>query len=74
MAPKSVIEEALALSPQDRLELVERLWDSLQEELDSFPVAEGWADVLDRRAEEMESDPALGRRWEDVKAHHSPDQ
>ena len=53
-----------ALSPEERLELLERLWDSLDPE--EVPLTEAQRAELKRRVDRMERDGAPGRTWDEV--------
>lgn len=54
------------LNTQDRLQLIERIWDSLStESLPSIP--ESHRVELDERLAEAEANPTLGSPWEDVR-------
>ncbi len=52
------------LSPEERIQLAEELWDSLEPE--EFPIAEELGAELDRRLERHRQDPGRGRPAEDV--------
>lgn len=56
------------LSPEERLDLIEELWDSLSKDAAGIPLTEAQADELDRRLAEMEEDDSLGIPWETVLA------
>jgi putative addiction module component (TIGR02574 family) len=56
------------LSPEERLDLIEELWDSLSADPARIPLTEAQADELDRRLAEMEQDDSLGIPWETVLA------
>jgi putative addiction module component (TIGR02574 family) len=56
------------LSPEERLDLIEELWDSLSTDPARIPLTEAQADELDRRSAEMEQDDSLGIPWETVLA------
>jgi putative addiction module component (TIGR02574 family) len=56
------------LSPEERLDLIEELWDSLSTDPARIPLTEAQADELDRRLAEMEQDDSLGIPWETVLA------
>lgn len=75
MAVESLVDEALTLPAAERLRLVERLWDSLREDLQAnpagLPLSDEQLQALDRRAAEMELNPRLGSSWEAVKARLS---
>jgi putative addiction module component (TIGR02574 family) len=72
MAAESLLDKALALPSRERLELVGRLWESLQMDPEAFPLTEEQRQTLDRREQEMEKDPQLGSSWQDVKARVWP--
>jgi putative addiction module component (TIGR02574 family) len=55
------------LSPKERLELLETLWDSL-EPSEAAPVTPELAEELERRSAEAAADPEGGRDWSQVKA------
>ena len=56
------------LSPQERLELIEELWDSLSQDPSSIPLTNAQAKELDRRLDEMDKDNTLGIPWDTVLA------
>lgn len=53
------------LSAKQRLELLERLWDSLSEE--DIPLTDAQRAELDRRLEDMERNPGDAEPWEVVR-------
>jgi putative addiction module component (TIGR02574 family) len=52
------------LSPEERLELIEELWDSLSEE--DVKLTPGQLEELERRRARLERDGPRGRPWRDV--------
>ena len=56
------------LSPEERLDLIEELWDSLSTDPGKIPLTEAQANELDRRLAEMDQDDSLGIPWETVLA------
>ena len=52
------------LSPEERLNLIEHLWDSLGD--DDVPLTAAQRDELDRRLDDMERGEVTGIPWEDV--------
>jgi putative addiction module component (TIGR02574 family) len=54
------------LSPRERLELIGRLWDSLDD--DDVPVTPARADELDRRLETADADLSESVSWESLRA------
>ena len=55
------------LSPSERIELIEALWDSL-DPADAAPITPELAEELERRSAEAGSDPGAGRSWDEVHA------
>lgn len=56
------------LSPDDRLKLMEEIWDSLAAEADRAPLTDAQRQDLQRRIAAYEANPKAGSSWEDVKA------
>ena len=54
------------LSPQERLELIERLWESLRESPDALPLTEAQRAELDRRLDDLDREGPVGIPWEEV--------
>ena len=58
------------LSPDERLELLEELWESLRQDPDNVPLTSAQQVELDRRLDELESDVSggeeLGIPWDVV--------
>jgi putative addiction module component (TIGR02574 family) len=61
-----LLAEALKLSPSDRLELIEALWDTLSE--DDIPVTPEERALLDERLADLERNPDAQSSWPEVKA------
>ena len=55
------------LSPSERLQLVEDLWDDLAATPDAIPVHAWHKDELDRRKANLLKNPASGLSWEEVR-------
>ena len=55
------------LSPPEKLQLVEDLWDDLASTPSEIPVHEWQKEELDRRKANLMSRPALGLSWDEVK-------
>ncbi len=60
-------EEILELSPEDRLRLIDDLWDTLEGEADALPVSEEHKRILDDRLEALRRDPESCSDWEEAK-------
>ena len=54
------------LSPEDRLRLIEELWDSLNETPGSIPLTNAQCEELDRRLDDLESSGPEGIPWDQV--------
>ena len=52
------------LSAQERLELLERLWDSLSAE--AVPMTDAQKEELDRRLDDLEREGPIGIPWDEV--------
>jgi putative addiction module component (TIGR02574 family) len=61
-----LLTEALRLSPSDRLQLIEALWDTLSEE--DIPVTPEERALLDARLADLEANPGDRSPWSEVKA------
>jgi putative addiction module component (TIGR02574 family) len=72
MVRQTLLSDALALSPADRLELIDRLWASLDADVAALPLTDEQRRELDERLEQMDRDPSLGSSWEEVKARVWP--
>jgi putative addiction module component (TIGR02574 family) len=55
------------LSPSEKLQLVEDLWDDLASSPDEIPVQEWQKEELDRRKKKFNDNPSSGLTWEAVK-------
>jgi putative addiction module component (TIGR02574 family) len=55
------------LSPAEKLQLVEDLWDDLAATPESVPLHDWQKEELDRRRASLASNPTLGLSWEQVK-------
>lgn len=52
------------LSPTERLELLEKLWDSLSPE--AIPLTDAQREELDRRLDELDRDGPVGIPWDEA--------
>jgi putative addiction module component (TIGR02574 family) len=71
MVQKATLDQLLELPPEERLSLVEDLWDSLAKDPTSVPVTETQAKELDARLAAYKADGNKGASWEEVKAQLS---
>lgn len=62
----SVLSEAQQLSAEDRLRLIDALWDSVPPEVD-LPLHEDWAPELERRVAALEAGTVTTVPWTTVR-------
>jgi putative addiction module component (TIGR02574 family) len=62
----SVLREARQLSAEDRLRLIDALWDSVPPEID-LPLREDWAPELERRVAALEAGTATTVPWRTIR-------
>jgi putative addiction module component (TIGR02574 family) len=55
------------LSPSEKLQLVEDLWDDLGATPETIPVHDWQKEELDRRKANLLNNPASGLSWDEVK-------
>ena len=55
-----------ALTPDERLDLLEQLWDSLAAKPEAVPLTEAQRAELDRRLDELEVEGPIGIPWDEV--------
>ena len=54
------------LNPEERLRMIEELWDSLSEQPGSVPLTDAQRQELDRRLDDLERSGPTGIPWEEV--------
>ena len=64
---KALLAELMQLTPAERLELVDELWDSILPQ-DLPPSTEEQKQEIERRYEALVRDPNRGSTWEDATA------
>ena len=68
MTTTELRKEAAALSLEDKIQLVEDLWDDIALAADDWPLTEAQKAELDRRIADFERNPNEGIPWEQAKA------
>jgi putative addiction module component (TIGR02574 family) len=58
-----------SLSIEERIDLVQAIWDSIAAEADQLPLTEPQKRELDRRIAELDANPENVLTWEQIKAH-----
>lgn len=54
------------LSPEERLRLLDELWESLSATPEAIPLTDAQRKELDRRLEELDREGPVGIPWEEV--------
>jgi putative addiction module component (TIGR02574 family) len=62
------VSEILGLPVQDRIQLVEAIWDSIAEVPGAIDLSDSQRSELDRRLAAYQDDPSLGSPWSEVRA------
>ena len=66
MIDESLISQVVSLSPEDRLQLIGVVWDTLAPE--DLPVTDAERALLDARLADMENEPNDQSPWPEAKA------
>ncbi len=66
MAKLGTLGDIKRLPAEERLDLIEKLWDSLHEAPQQIPITAAQREELDRRLDEMEAKGTDGIPWERV--------
>ena len=64
---KALLKELMELSPEERIQLAEDLWDSITPE-EMPPLTDEQKREIDRRLAEHKKNPERASPWEEVKA------
>jgi len=64
---KALLAELLELTPAERIQLAEDLWDSISPQ-DWPPLSTEQQEEIDRRLSEHARDPSRASSWEEVRA------
>lgn len=63
----SVLEQAMGLSVDEKLELISALWDSMARNPENIPVPDWQLKELERAIESQRINPQPGQTWDEVK-------
>ena len=63
---KITATDTLSLSIQERIQLVEDIWDTIITEANSVELTEEEKKIIDLKLEKYHKNPELGSPWEDV--------
>ena len=64
----TVLKNALGLSVEDRLELIEEIWDSLAVTPEAIPVTDAQRREFARRRRAHARNPSAAKPWREVRA------
>lgn len=64
----ALLAEAAKLSPTERIDLAEAIWDTVALDLDAVPLPESHRAELERRLADLDENPDAGSPWEEVRA------
>jgi putative addiction module component (TIGR02574 family) len=64
----TVLKQALSLGVEDRLKLIEEIWDSLAATPEAIPVTDAQRRELARRRRAHTRNTSAARSWEEVRA------
>ena len=56
------------LSRDEKLELIDQLWESLGQDPEALPLTSSQREELDRRLDELEAEGPIGLSWDEVVA------
>ena len=61
------VEQIKKLSVEERISIVEDIWDSIVESNEKYPLTEEQKKELEKRLKAYKKDPEGGKTWEEVK-------
>lgn len=67
MTKTQIQREALQLPVDERLEIAEAIWESVESSAAQPPIPEWQRKILEERIAEDDADPEAGSPWEEVK-------
>ena len=67
MTVAQIKQQALALKPQQRLRLVQDIWDSIAAFPEAIPLTDAQKEELDRRLQAYATNPNEGISWDELK-------
>ncbi len=68
MSVEALMPTLERLSVSERLDLIERIWDTLPESVEPSDVPDWHIEILKERLAEAEANPGEGITWEEFKA------
>lgn len=74
MTKTQLSEQALSLPVEERVELADELWASIQRDQDKMPLWPWQAEVLEERLKLLDESPEAGSTWNEVKNELWPER
>lgn len=74
MTKTQIQEQALSLPVEERVELADELWASIQRDQDKLPLWPWQAEILEERLRMLDKDPGAGSTWDEVKRELWPER
>lgn len=71
---KSLLDQVLSLPPSERLNLMDRIWDSLAENPELIPLPDEHRQILEARLKAHRANPGDVVPWEAVRSRYLPGQ
>lgn len=68
------LEDILKLSVEERVQLIEAIWDSIAADPTALSLTDAQREELDRRLDDFERDPADTLSWAEVRASLERDE
>ncbi len=68
MTAAAKLIEIETLTVDERIDLVQAIWDGIASETESRELSEGEKQMLDRRIADLDAQPSNVRTWEEIKA------
>ena len=62
------LSEIMNLKADEKIEIIEEIWDSIGASNESLPLTDTQKKVLEQRLEEFQKNSSEGDSWEEVKA------
>ncbi len=66
------LAEFRALSVDERLKLIEDLWDSIETDADALPLPDWHREEIERRLDALDTGTSLGASWDEVRRSNTP--
>ena len=67
MVGKATRNELLRLTPAERIQVAQDLWDSIADNPESLALNDAQRAILDERLAAYEADPQAGSSWDEVR-------